>query len=259
MARGPVMPSVGMASGQAPNRGAPISFTHRATTLGELHVDWTYPSFEPERSEGITVAPKVYKALPIAEALQRLAGDDQRPLLVLRECWVCSGTDHALLDRKMANEKTILFSRWFHCVRLDDSVRHENHPCHLLFKEQAMPHVLLCSRDGSTMVPLDGRRTQSQLWSSMRKVLKAGYEKDPDEAVRSLFQILGQYDHLDSLESEISARLQTVLNTQSKDSPRARELEAERAKVAAERDALKRRQADVMDLRLKVAAPAKAD
>lgn len=241
-----------------PRRGAPVSFTHRATTLEALNIEWTYPHFRPVEQEGFTVAPKVYKALPITEAIDALAGTDQRPLLVMRECWICEGTDHALLDSKLANEKTLLMSKWFHCVRLGDSTRHDNHPAHLLFKEHGMPHLLLVSRDGSVAVPMDGRRTQSQLWAGMRKVLKASYERDPDAAVSEIFQVLGQYDHLDSLESEIAARLQDTLNEQSKDSPRVRQLEAERAKVASEREALKKRQADLMDLGVKTPSKASA-
>lgn len=237
-----------------PRRGAPVVFTHRANTLETLRIDWTYPHFQPTEQQGITVAPKVFKALPRPEALAALAGDDPRPMLILRECWMCEGTDHALLDSKLANEKTLLLAKWFRCMKLGDSTRHDSHPAHLLFKEHGMPHLLLVSRDGSVAVPMDGRRTQSQLWAGMRKVLKASYERDPDEAVRNLFQVLGQFDHLDSLEAELSARLQTALDNHAKDSPRVRELEGERAKIVAERDALKKRQAGLMDLKLRAAA-----
>ena len=58
------------------------------------------------------------RTLPPEEAYAMLAGEDHRPLLVLRECMTCNGTDDALMTRKADNERTMLLSRWFHCVKL---------------------------------------------------------------------------------------------------------------------------------------------
>jgi len=255
--RGPNTP-FGAPAAQPPatRRGAPITFSHRGTTLGELRIEWDYPTFVGDTG-GDTVAKKVYSALPYPEALRQVAGDDPRPLLLLRECWMCQGSESALLDVENTNEKTLLFARWFHCVRFDDSVRHEQHPFHRVFADNTMPHLIVCQRDGSTLTRLDGKRPQSVLWAAMRTVLRKTYTKDPDVAVRELFALLAQYDHLDSMEAEVSAQLQTALEQEPKDSPRVTALERERAGIAAERDELKKRQAEVMDLGL-IAKPADA-
>jgi hypothetical protein len=233
-------------------RGAAVTWSHRGSALGELRIEWDFPSFAKEQ-EGITVAPAVGSALPAAEALRVLAGDDRRPLLLLRECWMCQGSEGALLDVKQANEKTLLFARWFHCIRFDDSVRHETHACHLLFKENAMPHLLLCEANGNTMTPLDGKRPQSALWSAMRKVLRQAYTKDPDQAVRELFKVLGEHDHLDSMEAEVAARLQKTLEQQPRQSNAVRDLEAQIARLSEQRAELKKRRAEIMDLGLRPA------
>jgi hypothetical protein len=76
---------------------------------------WDYPVYEPPKQdkEGRTVAKVARQALPADKALAFIAGDDPRPLLVMRECKVCNGTDDALLSRgNIDNEKTILLSRW---------------------------------------------------------------------------------------------------------------------------------------------------
>lgn len=251
--KGPNTPFGGLATQPtAARRGAPITFSHRGTTFGELRLDWDYPTLVGDTG-GPTVAPKVFAALPLDEAFALAAGDDPRPLLLLRECPTCQGSEKALIDVKNTNEKTLLFARWFHCVRVEDSVRHETHPFHNVFKENAWPHLILCERDGGTLNRLDGKRPQSVLWAGMRAVLKQTYTKDPDAAVRDLYKVLAQYDHLDSMEAEISARLQSVLEKEPKDSPRAVELEGERTAIVAKRDELKKTQAELMDLGLKAA------
>ncbi len=235
-------------------RGAAITFEHRRNALDQLRIDWDYPAFPPQTTAGTTVAPKVYRALPVDEAIQHLAGTDRRPLLVLRECWVCQGSERALLNAKEASEKTLLFTQWFHCIRLDDSARHETHPCYKLLQENGMPHLLLCESNGSTRIPLDGQHPQSQLWSAMRKVLRQAYTKDPDQAMRELFKVLAEHDHLDSREAEVSAQLQSKLDQHAKTSPAVRELEQELARIATQREDLKRRQNEIADLGLKTPA-----
>ncbi len=250
--RGPNTPrGVPATAPVAAPRGAAITFEHRRNALDQLRVDWDFPAFPPETTEGDTVAPKVYRALPAEEAIKRLAGTDRRPLLVLRECWICQGSESALLNVKEASEKTLLFAKWFHCIRLDDSVRHETHPCHKLLQESGMPHLLLCESNGATLTPLDGKRPQSQLWSAMRKVLRQAYTKDPDQAVRELFKVLAEHDHLDSREAEVAAQLQSMLDKQAKTSPAVRELEQELARIATQRADLQKRQDEIADLGLK--------
>ncbi len=232
-------------------RGAPVEYTHRQNSLERLKIDWIYPALEPIRPEGDTAARTRTVALPPAEMLATLAGEDPRPLLIVRECHRCQGSEAALLDTEKANEKTILLARWFRCIRFDDSVRHETHPCRLLFEEHGMPHLMLWSPLGDQVEPLDGTRSQGRLWSTMTKVLRQSYTKDPDTAVREMFKVLAAFDHLDSMEAEIGARMQNALDDVASTSPRVQALEAELAKVRAERDALQAREAALMDLGLR--------
>ena len=65
-----------------------------------LTLDWDYAVYEAptKDADGRTVAQRKKEALSVEAALAYLAGDDPRPLLVLRECKVCNGTDDALLS-----------------------------------------------------------------------------------------------------------------------------------------------------------------
>ena len=81
------------------------------------------PPEEPEAKH--STAKKKRKALSREDAFKVIAGNDPRPLLVLRECKVCNGTDDALLKGGIDNERTFLLSRWFHCVKLPVDVLEE--------------------------------------------------------------------------------------------------------------------------------------
>ena len=100
-----------------------------------LRIEWEYPVYVPpeESAAKDTFAKKKRVALSREEAFRFIAGDDPRPLLVLRECKVCNGTDDALLKGGVDNEKTYLLSRWFHCIKLPVDVMEEDHPFHNLF------------------------------------------------------------------------------------------------------------------------------
>src|SRR6185436_5147183 len=122
---GPSSPGAGPSTpgpsgpGTGPTTGGPyIPKSRGPTTRTELEIQWDHPvppkaaPGDPERTVAI-----VKRALPFEEALAVIRGNDPRPLLVVRECVRCSGTEDALLRRMEDNERTFLMSRWFHCVK----------------------------------------------------------------------------------------------------------------------------------------------
>jgi hypothetical protein len=142
------------------------------------------PQADPQ--EHTFVAEKA-RALSAEDALAYIAGKDPRPLLVLRECKVCNGTDDALLSRaNVDNEKTFLLSRWFHCVKLPVDVLLADHPFHNLFASENPEHMFLCSVDSSTRIPMESERSRTELWGAMMAVLKASYAKSPDGQIRKM-------------------------------------------------------------------------
>ena len=86
-----------------------------------------------ERPNFGTVARPLRHALSSETVFRTLAGTDPRPLLVLRECAFCNGTDDALLSKGADNERTFLLSTWFHCVKLPVDVLKPDHPYYELF------------------------------------------------------------------------------------------------------------------------------
>ncbi len=105
-------------------RGTPLTLTHGFTVQALLQIEWDNAVWTPPERTGTQAVP-----LPLAPdaAIAYLAGSDQRPLLVLRECPNCRGTDLALLRTDVPNERTILLTRFFHCVRLPAEVRTPGH------------------------------------------------------------------------------------------------------------------------------------
>ena len=126
--------------GGSSGRGAAMTFERQASSKRLLELRWQYPTWTPEQKAGVgTVAEAARRALDHAEAFAAVRGDDQRPLLVLRECSACKGTENALLSRRLDNERTLLLARWFRCVKLSEGVMLEDHPIHNLFAERAAP------------------------------------------------------------------------------------------------------------------------
>ena len=98
----------------------PMSFERRKTSKDRLKIKWDFPAsieMKVDKSGRTTAQVRMY-ALGVEEAFKRIRGDDERPLLIVRECGKCKGSDDAVLSRTLDNEKTLLLSRWFHCVKL---------------------------------------------------------------------------------------------------------------------------------------------
>lgn len=248
---GPAAPRLGGPAAPG-RRGAAMVFTHGETTKKLLEIDWDYPVYEAPAAAGQhTSAAAARRALPAAEALRHIAGDDPRPLLVLRECWKCQGSDVALLSREMANERTQLLTDWFHCVKLPANVAEANHPFHELFPDGS--HLFFCQADGSMRTGLDGMQTQTQLWKAMSGQLSAAYEGSHEPPLKELVQLLAQFDIVDDKEARKLAELDRELERTAK-SPRVSKLQAELQAIGAERQKLLARERELRNLKLKQSA-----
>lgn len=207
-----------------------------------LKLVWDYPMpRQPDRS-GPTVAKWTRHALSLQDALTVIAGDDPRPLLVLRECAVCNGTDYALLGEGMDNERTFLLSRWFHCVKLPQDVTQIDHPFHSLFAGEHPEHLFVSARDGSGRVPLESAQSRVELWNAMTTVLQASYVQNPAEAMRSVTAALDELDRTDVELVDLEQRLERLLENVGPDDKRVRKL---RAQLAEGRDYLREHTAEL--------------
>jgi hypothetical protein len=190
-------------------------------------------------ADGPTFSAQQRKALPAAEALAYIAKTDRRPLLVLRECKVCNGTDDALLSRgNVDNEKTFLLSRWFHCVKLPVGVLEKDHPFHALFRDTDPEHMFLCAADGSERISLESERSRSELWGAMTKVLAATYAKEADPEVRKMEKAIDRFDVIDAAITGLEQRKDEILEEEGPDSRKLKKLEAELLEARKERDGL---------------------
>jgi hypothetical protein len=164
-------------------------------------MQWDFVVYTPDvrRSDGTGVK-AAREALPVESAFRTIAGTDPRPLLVLRECPVCNKTDTALLKPGSDNERTIVLSRWFHCVKLPVDVIEPDQPFNALFPTNDAEHLFVCSVDGSNRIALESDTSRPELWTAMGKVLAAAYVKDPVPVAKD---ILRTHDKLDTLDSHI--------------------------------------------------------
>jgi hypothetical protein len=206
-----------------------------------LDLGWQYPVYsEPQApaAEGRTLALAARRALPYEQAFAYIAGDDPRPLLVLRECAVCNGTDNALLSRGADNEKTFLFSRWFHCVKLPIDVMEDDHPFRNLFPGGRSEHLFMATRDGSLRIPLEGERSRTELWGSMLEVLSADYRSDPERSVKDIQKVLDRLDSIDMRIAELSTRVDELLETEGLRSYKLKKTRKKLGEAREDRDEL---------------------
>lgn len=198
-----------------------------------LKLTWDYPVYHVPvvEVEGRTVAKRAKMALTEEQALAYIAGDDMRPLLVLRECKVCNGTDDALLSRgDLDNEKIFLLSRWFHCVKLPVDVLQEDHPFHNLFlPADDAPHMFMAASDGTNRVNLESDKSRRELKRSMGAVLKSQYKKGPDKQLKAMAKSIDKFDLVDQ---EILVLEKKIDHVMEEDGPKSRKLKKLHPKLA---------------------------
>jgi len=228
----------------------------RGPSAGDiLEIKWTFPVYGSIATEevdfGRTVAKKKRVALPADDAFKFLAGDDPRPLLVLRECLVCSGTDDALLSAEPDNEKTMLISRWFNCVKLPVDVLKAEHPFHNLFDPKDPPHLFVAAADGSWIHPLETERSRTELWDVLTKALDEAYDGSATRALKTMASLLNKYDLLDTKAAGLENEIEDLLETHGPKSSKLKKVRKKLDKVQREREALDEKMRDASQLKLK--------
>ena len=168
-------------------RGVAMVFERSAASTDALKIYWKFPVPEPDA-----------QAMAFRRAITAIAGDDPRPLIVLRECWVCDDPENALLRRNDSNETTRIMTRWFHCVQLPDSVRDPAHPFHGLFEDDLPPHLFVCDRDGKNVVTFDGTQLPSKMHQAIFKQLRLSYSHDARVAIKKIRRSLEDFDRIDT-------------------------------------------------------------
>ena len=186
------------------------------------------------------MAKRAKRALTEEEALAYIAGDDLRPLLVLRECKVCNGTDDALLSREdMDNEKIFLLSRWFHCVKLPVGVLEEDHPFHnLCLPADDAPHMFMAASDGSHRVNLESDKSRLELRRSMGAVLKSQYKKGPDNQIKAMAKSIDKFDVVDEKIEQLVRDIDRAIEKDGPGSRKLKKLQPRLAKAKGERQKL---------------------
>ncbi len=189
-----------------------------------------------------------------------IAGDDPRPLLVLRECLVCNGTDEALLKGGIDNEKTFLFSTWFHCVKLPADVMEENHPFHNLFQNEDAPeHLFVSSIDGSNHDPLESQTSRTELWKSMSSLLAAEYKQKPETAIKKIGRVLDKLDAVDERWNTLIARQEEIMEEDGPGSKKLKKLNRQISEIELDRKELLQTVDDAAALELRERAHQDAD
>lgn len=205
-----------------------------------------------------TSAVQARKALRLAEAFAAIAGEDRRPLLVLRECFQCNGTDDALMTRKEDNERTLLMSRWFHCVKLPPDVLEEDHPFHALFAGEKPGHLFFARRDGTLRKDLSGQQSRTELWALMETYLAADYERRVDASLKPLLALLDRFDRLDADIAAAKDQLDELIEKGQAGAGKFRKVQEKLADLEAAKTRARAEAVKLSELKLREPAPAAA-
>ena len=212
-----------------------------STSRSRLKADWQTPRARGERARdesgpGRTVSHDAKKtSLDLQSALKELRGDDPRPLFILRDCDGCKNKEGDLLKRTLQDERLLLASGWFHCVRFSHDVMDPEHPYHIIFKHERHPHIALASWDLKTFVQVH-RAGQKDVWKAMKRIIGKDYKKSPESAMKNLVKILNEFDAIDDRENALKRQLST--KRERGKMARAKILEKELGALAEEREEL---------------------
>ncbi|MCR9247326.1 MAG: hypothetical protein NXI31_20030 [bacterium] len=257
-ARGPSGPGGGAAAGpRGGGGGIALDFTRKKTAKKRLKIDWTHPVWKPEEEEntdGRTAGTMSRFALPIEKAYEVVTDSDKRPLLIMRECEKCKGTDHALLSRTMSNEQTVLLTHWFRCVKLPPNILEKDHPLTNLFKREKgekIPHLFFVDPDGTHKTPLSGTQSQRVLWETMFSYLDRCYDGNAKKSLKELRKILDQYDRVDGLEQEVMVRRDREIEKKGLKSPKLKKYLKQLDKLSKEREKLVKKEKALRALALR--------
>jgi hypothetical protein len=192
-------------------------------------------------SAGETISVEVKRALELDAAFAVISGEDRRPLLVLRECLTCTGTDDALLTKNADNEKTMLMSRWFKCVKLPPAVIEKDHPFHNVFADDEESHLFVARWDGSSRLDLNGQQSRTELWKKMGALLKSEYAKKHEPVIKSLLRVLDDLDEVDQKLAAADGRFNDVIEDDGPKSRKAKKIQKELTKLRNEKSELRAR------------------
>jgi hypothetical protein len=234
---------------------------HRSTAQGKLFIDWRTASSASEEKFGAD------------DVIRELRGSDPRPLFV----WVAKPepvqppadkdgktekvvvdkdrlTD--LIERSLGNELVQLASGWFHCVKLPEAVYEKNHPYNALFAGKNPPRIVLAGADGKRVEAL-GSVQQKLDWRDVMGVLAKHYEKNAEQAVKSLQKLLLNYDQLDVERDDLAAQLKRA--EEAKNARKIEKLKARMAELDKEVADLQQQETKLRDIGLKGETKAKGD
>lgn len=225
------------------------------TSRFELKLNWEFPTYQEKVTapDGRTTAVQARRALSAQETFAYIAGEDHRPLLVLRECLKCNGTDNALLTKGADNERTLLMSRWFHCIKLPPDVLAEDHPFHALFADAKPGHLFISRWDGTEREDLTiaDQESRGGLWKLMESFLAMEYEKNAEGSIKQLLGILGQYDKIDEEIGSVKDKIDELIEAGQAESTKMQKLQDKLAELDVAKTKARAEAVRVSELKLR--------
>lgn len=126
---------------------------------------------------------------------------------MLRECAGCDAQDANLLDRSKDNEKFLIQTGWFHCVKVDKDVVERSHPLNALFPDAGSAHLVAATWDGKRLIPI--RKAGDRSCQALEAILDVSYEKPSAPSAKGLVRMLSEFDALDQRRQDLATQAAT--------------------------------------------------
>jgi len=232
------------------SQGASLTAARGETAKKELKISWNFPVYTPPEERG-TRAPSVEKNLALPKVYEVLAGDDKRPLLILREFDSFDDPDNEKLSSKLYTEKTVLLAHWFNCIRLPHHVTKDDHPFHNLFTGNDPPQLLVVAKNGDNLVPFNYTSSRANMLKYMTKYLDYYYAKSPSKVVSSILKMLPKFDKLDKEIQSLKEDLDEAIEKNGPRSGKTKKLRKLLARAQSDFKALEEKKKELRKIPLK--------
>jgi hypothetical protein len=220
--------------------GVPMDFTRAEATLREIEIEWTFP-----------VTPKAAQPLGFERAVAALAGDDRRPLLVRRHGHEVELGQERRVEALLDQEELRVLTRFFRCVDLPDTTRHEGHPLSGLYVPERAPLLFVVDADAENTAGFSGLESATEIYGALYAAIERNYAGDAERTVRSLRRGIEDYDRLLPREEELRRAVDDAVAESGPDSPAARKQQKRLDEVRREIEVLRAREAE-LDAALKL-------
>ena len=169
-----------------------------------------------------------------------------RPILVFIESPDDEDANQKIAKQIFDNNKVIIGSRFFKCVRMPESDAVED-PI-LSEAGKSTPRLVLLTPDYEVGKVVQGKFSSSKVYTALKAVAKKSYKGNFDKQVKELLKLPNDFDSVNDAIKVLKAKQERGLNE-----AKTKQVEKELAELAKEQEELEKKRDELMKMELRSA------